>query len=779
MKKRVEVSYNPQLGYLKTIFTHSFDFLTGIKGYSDNEGSVEIEAGTYQKKSARVIITPLTQSSFRFRMYPYDREEVFHNQVFPFEQREAYQVEETQEAVLIRTQRMRIELKKTPWEMSVYLDGRLVTKEQVRDSNVDNMCKYLPIGWDCDEEGRVSRVRESMYLFSDEAFYGFGEKFTEFNKRGQKIVCWQQDALSTNTDISYKNHPYFMSSRGYSMLVNSFTRMTFDMGSHSNVTYGVEVEDTYLDYVLLADREPKALLADYVGMTGRIPMIPKWAFGLWMSKCAYMNQEEVMGVVKTAREKNVAIDVINLDAWQSRESSGAWEWDTTRFPDPQGMIRELLENGIHVCLWIFPYIAEQSKYYKLAEENEWLVKDETGAPLTFYATAAKERKVACFDFTNPAFLEWYVPRVKKVVSMGIGAVKTDFSEAVPENGVYYDGSNGIQGHNKLTFLYAKTIYQAMQEVKEPLGEHAMLWGRSGYAGSHAIPAAWGGDSSTHFNNHASLLKGCLSIGVSGVAYWGFDMGGFYNTDHEGYECVPEEAEYIRSTQFGFFSSLSRCHGKTPREPWNFEPETERIFGYYNDLRHRLVPYLYTTAMQSSLESVPMMRALVLEYPQDRNVRSLGQEYMLGDSLLVAPVFDQDDFAVYLPEGSWIDFYTGKPYEGGRWVGMNPAIDEFPVFVRENSMVPMLKEGGRHVPEGIFTGLTVLVNLKDRMEAAYHDDGLEASLKAERIGNTVRIVTGMPADRLLIGGVGEITEVIVNGVSASVKKESEWLYCIEW
>ena len=777
MKKRVEVSYNPQLGYLKSVFTHSFDFLTGIRGYTDHGDCVEVEAATWRGGSARVILTPLTGGAFRFQMFPEGREEVFRNEVFPFEQRAAWRTEETQEELSMDTGRLRVVLKKLPWEMSVYLDGRLLTREQVRDSNVDNMCKYLPVGWDYDESGRICRVRESMYLFSDEAFYGFGERFTEFNKRGQRIVCWQQDALSTNTDISYKNHPCFMSSRGYTMLVNSFTKMTFDMGATSNVTCGVEVEDGYLDYVILGDRDPKALLADYVRLTGPIPMIPRWSLGLWMSKCVYKDQQEVMELVKRAREKKVAIDVINLDAWQNRTDGGAWVWDRERFPDPQGMIDFLKENHIHLCLWIFPYIAENSEYHRMAEEKGWLVKDEQGNALKFYPTASRDRLVSCFDFTNPEFRAWYVPRVKEVISMGVGAVKTDFSEAVPENGVYYDGSNGLQGHNKLTFLYAQTIYQAMKEVKEPLGERPMLWGRSGYAGSHTIPAAWAGDSSTHFNNHACILKGGLSLGMSGVAYWGFDMGGFYNTDHEGYECMPEDEEYIRSTQFGFFSSLSRCHGKTPREPWNYGPQAEEIFGKYNRLRHRMAPYLYSSAVQSSLESVPMMRALILEYPQDRNVRSLGGEYMLGDSLLVAPVFDQDDFAVYLPEGDWADFETGHVYKGGRWLGMKPELERIPVFVRENTMVPMLETAGTHVPEEMFTDLEVLVHLKDNMEAAYHDEGLEACLKAQFADGRVSVITGMPVKRLILCGVNEVTEAMVNGVAAQVKKDGH-RYVIE-
>ena len=339
-------------------------------------------------------------------------------------------------------------------------------------------------------------------------------------------------------------------------------------------------------------------------------MIPKWALGLWMSKCSYQTQDEIYEVVKISKERDIKIDVIHIDGWQKEGDAGAWVWDYERFPNPEEMIYKLKKEGIHLCLWIFPYIDENSKYFKEAEEKGFLVKNTKGVTSRFYSTATSTSKVGCFDFTNPHFIEWYKPKVRSVVSMGIGAVKTDFSEAVPEDAVYFDGSTGIQGHNKLTFLYAKTIYDIMAEVKIPLGELPMLWGRSGYAGSHTIPAAWAGDSSTHLNNHACILRGGLSASMSGIPFWGFDMGGFYNTDHEGYECVPTDEEYIRSCQFGFFNSLSRCHGKTPREPWNFGEKAEKIFKKFNDIRHLLLPYLYSTTYKTHLSDIPVIRPVV-------------------------------------------------------------------------------------------------------------------------------------------------------------------------
>lgn len=303
----------------------------------------------------------------------------------------------------------------------------------------------------------------------------------------------------------------------------------------------------------------------------------------------------------------------------------------------------------------------------------------------------------------------------------------------------------------------------------------MLWGRSGYAGSHTIPAAWAGDSSTHLNNHASVLRGGLSIAMSGVAFWGFDMGGFYNTDHDGYECPPETEEYLRSCQFGLFSPLSRCHGKTPREPWNFGTEAEAVFRTCNDVRHRLLPYLYTAAHKAHTDSVPMLRPLLMEYPKDRNVRHVDLEYFLGDSLLVAPVFDQDEFTMYLPEGRWVDFHTHAVTGGGGWI--RPVIhqEHIPVYIREDTVVPLLTR----VPEDSeapYGEMELVVHLSSKIEEKIYDVDREYHFKAGYAEEgTVMIDTDLPAEWILLCMAHRPAAVIVNGRAAETVEEDSAVY----
>lgn len=431
MGKKVEVSYNPQLGYLQTIFHHNFDFLTGIKSYTERTDGVEFVVDTYKENTVKVFIQCVGETAFRFRMYTPGNEHPFDNSIYQLEGQNGVNITENEEFISISKGKIEARVRKYPWEVSYYLDGKLKTKEQIKDSNVDNMCKNLPVGFTYDENKEIIGVNETMYLYADEEFYGFGEKFTDFGKRGQTINCWQTDALSTNTEKSYKNHPFFMSSRGYAILLNTYTRSKFEMGSFSNVAYNMSVEDKVLDYVIWMGNDYKALLKSYINQTGKIPMIPKWALGLWMSKCSYQTQDEIYEVVKISKERDIKIDVIHIDGWQKEGDAGAWVWDYERFPNPEEMIYKLKKEGIHLCLWIFPYIDENSKYFKEAEEKGFLVKNTKGVTSRFYSTATSTSKVGCFDFTNPHFIEWYKPKVMPLP----GAEMATTAQIYAKNGV--------------------------------------------------------------------------------------------------------------------------------------------------------------------------------------------------------------------------------------------------------------------------------------------------------------------------------------------------------
>ncbi len=712
MLNEAETQYNPQYGIRRTIFSDEYDFLTVIESASVDEKGIRFLVRTWKDRTAAVCVTFLTPSVFRFVMVPELTADSHRQPVIEPASQEGFEAgnarfTEDEDKFIYATERLSLHFSKKYWEMSIYQNGKLLTKEQAFDTNVDNRWKQLPTGFKVNTLGESLSTFEQFVLFSDEMFWGFGEKFTHFNKRGQRIKCWQKDALSTNTEDSYKSHPYFTSSRGYSVLLNTFTRSSFDMGASSWISYQIGSDDPVLDYIFLAEesRDYKRLLQQYLQITGQIPMIPQWAFGFWMSKCSYRSRKEIEDVIDEADRLGIGIDVIHIDNWQKPDMTGVWEWDTERFPDPEGMIRELKEKNIHLSLWNYPYLNEDSPAFQSLAERGFFVKDKEGKPAMFKSTADSVVLCACFDFTNPEFLEWYKERVKKIVRMGVSVIKTDFSEAVPEEVVFHNGMSGCEGHNLLTYLYAKNIYTWMKEICEKRGELPLLWGRSGYVGSHTIPAAWAGDSSSDKANHSAILQAGLGMAMSGVSFWGYDLGGFYNTGYTGNEKRPDVEDYLSSVQMGLWMPLSRAHGKTPREPWQYgDLALEKVKEWIN-FRHRLTPYLYHTACQSHLFGIPMLRPLVMEYPDDPVAKIQNLSYMLGDSLLIAPGFDRDEYDLYLPEGQWRNMESKEVYEGRSFVPVeNKSFADggtsLLVFQKEGTSIPLFAQSEvMRVPDG--------------------------------------------------------------------------------
>ena len=712
MLNEAETQYNPQYGIRRTIFSDEYDFLTVIESASADEKGIHFLVRTWKERTAAVCVTFLTPSVFRFVMVPELTADSHRQPVVEHTSQEGFKTgdvsfTEDEDKYIYATERLSLHFSKKYWEMSIYQNGKLLTKEQAFDTNVDNRWKQLPTGFKVNTFGESISTFEQFVLFSDEMFWGFGEKFTHFNKRGQKIKCWQKDALSTNTEDSYKGHPYFTSSRGYSILLNTFTRSSFDMGASSWISYQIDSDDPVLDYIFLAEesRDYKRLLQQYLQITGQIPMIPQWAFGFWMSKCSYRSRKEIEDVIDEADRLGIGIDVIHIDNWQKPDMAGVWEWDTERFPDPEGMIKELNKKNIHLSLWNYPYLKEDSPAFKPLAERGFFVKNKEGQPAMFKSTADSVVLCACFDFTNPEFLEWYKERVKKIVSMGVSVIKTDFSEAVPEEVVFHNGMSGREGHNLLTYLYAKNIYIWMKEICEKRGEFPLLWGRSGYVGSHTIPAAWAGDSSSDKANHSAILQAGLGMAMSGVSFWGYDLGGFYNTGYTGNEKRPDVEDYLSSVQMGLWMPLSRAHGKTPREPWQYGDLALVKVKEWINFRHRLAPYLYHTACQSHLFGIPMLRPLVMEYPHDPVAKIQNLSYMLGDSLLISPGFDREGYDLYLPEGQWMNIESKEVYEGRSFVPVEnkPFADggtSLLVFQKEGTSIPLLTQSEvMRVPDG--------------------------------------------------------------------------------
>ena len=543
------------------------------------------------------------------------------------------------------------------------------------------------VAWDSFETG-VCRSQhdgspisvEKFDLHPHEAIFGFGEKFMPLNKVGQTIDLNMAEAHGVTTPRSYKNIPFFVSTKGYGVFFNHSSRITFWVGSMSTADIQIATEDDFLDYyVILGDI--KQLLSQYTDITGKGVVPPKWTFGYWQSKISYKSAEETLDIAQKLRENKIPCDVIHLDThWFKKEWLCDLEFDKVRFPDPEAYMTELAKMGFNISLWQLPYIAEGSQLFDELKAVDGFVKNKEGGlydircGFNFFPPGTR---VSCIDFTNPKAVKIYQKWLRKLFKLGAKVIKTDFGEDAPVDGIYYDGTPGYQMHNLYPLLYNRA---AAEVTKEETGD-IVVWGRSAWAGCQRYPLQWGGDSSPNWANMVPQLEGGLSFGLSGFQFWSQDIGGFLG--QTGGNLL------IRWMQMGTFLSHSRIHGFGDRELYKFEPEVLRICRNYINLRYQLMPYIYGSAFSCVEQSLPMARALVVDYQNDPTVWNISDEYLFGDSILVAPITDPSNKrAVYLPEGTWTDWWTGEQLEGRRWIDIEADIETLPLYVREGAIIPV-------------------------------------------------------------------------------------------
>jgi len=544
---------------------------------------------------------------------------------------------------------------------------------------------------------------ESFDLRHDEAIYGFGEKFGRLNKVGQTLDLDMVDALGVTTPRSYKNIPFFVSTNGYGVFFNHSSLMTCWVGSLSAVDLQVAAEDDFLDYYVFLG-SIKQVLASYTDLTGKGALPPKWSFGYWQSKISYQAADETLEIARQMRAHKIPCDVIHLDThWFKDDWYCDLEFDQQRFPDPKTYLAELARLGIKVSLWQLPYIPEGSTLFNDLKAVDGFVKNPDGSifNLGVCFTPGFKGIVGVVDYTNPAAVKVHQDAFRRLFRLGAKVIKTDFGEGAPLAGVYHDGTPGHRMHNLYPLIYNKALFEV---TREETGD-GVVWARSAWAGNQRYPLHWGGDNSPNYFNMEPQLAGGLSFGLSGFQFWSQDIGGFCGTTNDKL--------LIRWMQMGMFLSHSRIHGFGDRELYKFAAPTMKACRDYIHLRYRLMPYLYGSAARCVAESLPMARALVVEFQDDPNVRNLSDEFLLGDSLLVAPVFDETDRRrVYLPAGTWTNWWNGKRIEGPCWIEQKADLKTLPLYIREGGVIPM-GPVMNYVDEIPVTRLDLLVSLFPR------------------------------------------------------------------
>jgi alpha-D-xyloside xylohydrolase len=558
-----------------------------------------------------------------------------------------------------------------PWHIEFRdAEGRLLTRTNHAADNHVTQVPVLPFSFIRRPSDYSRSVAAVFSLAAGEKLLGCGESFTRLDKRGQKVVLWVNDAQGPESYRMYKPVPFFLSNRGYGMFVHTSAPATFDFGATYQGTNALMLGDDALDlFVFLG--QPKDILDEYTKLTGKAAMPPLWSFGLWMSRISYFSEDEVRGVAAKLRENRLPSDVIHIDTgWFETDWRCDYKFSSTRFKDPAKMIADLKQQGFHISLWQLPYFVPKNRLFPEIVAKRLYVKDGKGG-LPY--------EDAVLDFSNPATVAWYQDHLAGLIEMGVGAIKADFGESAPLDGIYASGRSGFYEHNLYPLRYNKAVADITRKVS---GENIM-WARSAWAGSQRYPLHWGGDAAITDIGMAATLRGGLSLGLSGFTFWSHDIGGFAG---------PSPAElYRRWMPFGMLTSHSRCHGIPPKEPWLISAAFMDDFRRADELKYRLMPYVYAQAKDSSERGLPMVRALFVEYPDDPGSWGVEDEYLFGSQMLVAPLLEagSTERSVYLPPGQWIDYQTGKSYTGG-WHAIEAGKIPVVMLVREGAVIPHIK-----------------------------------------------------------------------------------------
>lgn len=531
--------------------------------------------------------------------------------------------------------------------------------------------------WDYPQDARNSYIREQLTLSVGENIYGFGEKFTTFVKNGQTVETWNSDG-GTCSEQSYKCIPFYISSRGYGIFVNSSDKVSYEVASDTVSKVSITVPGESLEYFVIGGKNLHEVLANYTTLTGKPALPPAYTFGLWLttSFTTKYDEETVTSFIDGMAERDIPLQVFHFDCFWMKEYEWCnFEWDTRQFPDPPAMLKRLKDRGLEICVWINPYIAQRSKLFDEGVKNGYFIKNIDGS---VFQCDMWQPGMAIVDFTNPAACEWYASKLKKLCEMGVDCFKTDFGERIPTKVKYFDGSNPIAMHNYYTYLYNKTVFNVL---KEYYGENkACLFARSATAGGQQFPVHWGGDCSAEYTSMAETLRGGLSLCASGFGYFSHDMSGF--------EATATPDIYKRWAAFGLFSTHSRLHGNSSyRVPWLFDEESVDVLRFFTKLKGKLMPYIWSQAIKTSTVGVPMMRAMVIDFENDPACLSLDRQYMFGDNILVAPIFNEEGTAeFYVPAGTWTDIISGKQYEGNKFYNEKFDYMSLPCLAKPNSIV---------------------------------------------------------------------------------------------
>lgn len=656
-------------------------------------------------------------------------------------------IEENEEQLIYQTGSLKAVIDKAPngYKMAFYEEDTFLTESSFRN------LAYMQ-----NTKTGKNYMLEQMFLDVDEYVYGLGERFTPFVKNGQVVEMWNEDG-GTASEIAYKNIPFYVTNKGYGILVDNEGDVAYEIASEKVERVQFSVEGERLGYYVISGKTPMGTVEKYTELTGKPALPPAWSFGLWLTTSFTTNYDEATtsGFIQGMADREIPLHVFHFDCyWMDAYEWCNFEWDPATFPDPKGMLKRYHDRGLHICVWINPYIGQKSCLFKEGKDHGYLVKKTDGS---VWQTDLWQPGMALVDFTNPDAVAWYQGKLKTLLDMGVDCFKTDFGERIPVKEIeYFDHSDPVKMHNYYTYLYNQAVFELL-ERERGTGE-AVLFARSATVGGQQFPAHWGGDCSASYVSMAETLRGGLSLSLGGFGFWSHDISGFEST-------APADI-YKRWCQFGLLSSHSRLHGSSSyRVPWMFDEEACDILREFVNLKCCLMPYLYGQAVRSHKEGRPVLRPMFLDFPEDRACDTLDRQYMFGDSLLVAPIFKENgEVQYYLPEGTWYNLITGAEVTGGKWQKETHDYHSLPLMIRPNTVLA-LGNNDQKPDYDYEDGISLLVSA--------FDEGAEAKTEIPDLkGETVMTVTAKRVgDEIHLhveGGNGNYTVKSLSGCKVVVE-----------
>ncbi len=625
-------------------------------------------------ESSDLILTPILPNVIRHTWVPthwrlYTQRGIDSYAVYRrhWSARLAITLTETPATVRVQVGELLIEATRNPFRLRYFTaDGRLFLEEK--------------------DEGGLSwsywEYTLRYQLAAEDHFYGMGQAnqlidHMDLDHRGHLREVWNQHPPPAATIF-----PSLLSLRGYGLLVDNPQKAIWDLGHTDPLTFSYQAQGGGLQYYVLYGPDLPRLLHTFMELTGFPPLPPRWVFGLLQSRYGYRNREELETTARTFRAKGLPCDALILDVFWFQEM-GDMAFQPFDWPDPQGMIAQLKDQGFQLMVIEEPYLTIKSHNYPEALTKGYLAKRYDGSVYTFDFWPGE---CALMDFSNPETRAWWATKHQPLLELGVAGWWTDLNEPAKHfQDMAHHAGPAATVHNLTALWVHQAVFEAHQQYAPE--QRVFIFSRSAFPGSQRYGAGlWSGDVDMTFAALRMQVALGLNVGLAGIPLWGTDIGGF------GFAgtCTPEL--YTRWFQFGVFCPLCRPHGDQTqlREPWQFSPEVEAMCRQYLYLRYRLLPYIYSAAYEASSTGMPFMRPLVLEFPADPRALNLNDEYLFGREILVAPVLEEGatERNVYLPASVWVDFWTDTVYTGPCSLTIPAPLDTLPLFIRQGAILPL-------------------------------------------------------------------------------------------